>query len=152
MSRRMWWIVGLVAAGIALAIIIGVLATRNETSKTEAASSLCTSLQSLESSLQALTSIDPSTATTAELQSDASAVTSAWDQVKSDAQAVQNAPTGELDSAWSSFESAIKDIPNASSVSDAVSSVTQAGQQLASAAQSTASQVNCSSSMTTTTS
>ncbi len=58
--------------------------------------------------------------------------------------AVQNAPTGSLDSAWSDFESAVKDIPNASSVSDATTSVEQAGQQLESAAQSTASSLNCS--------
>jgi hypothetical protein len=65
--------------------------------------------------------------------------------VKSDAQAVQDAPTGSLDSAWDDFTSAVKDIPNAESVSDAVNSVTQSAQQLGSAAQSTASSINCSS-------
>ena len=37
---------------------------------------------------------------------------------------------GSLDSAWNSFSSAVKNIPNASSVSDATTSVQQAGQQL----------------------
>ena len=40
----------------------------------------------------------------------------AWDQVKTDAQDVQDAPTGDLDSAWDDFESAVKDIPDDSSV------------------------------------
>ena len=35
---RMWWIIILVAAGVGLAVLIGVLGTRNEPSKTEAAS------------------------------------------------------------------------------------------------------------------
>ena len=56
--------------------------------------------------------------------------------------AVQNASTGSLDSAWKSFELAVKDIPNALP-SDAVTSVQQAGQQLHAAAQSTASSLSC---------
>jgi len=144
MSKTWWIILILVAAGVGLAVLIGVLSTRNEPSKTEAASSLCSSLQGLESSLKTVTSIDASTTTQSELQSDVNAVKTAWDQVQSDAQAVQNASTGSLDSAWNSFESAVKDIPNASSVSDAVTSVQQAGQQLDAAAQSTASSLSCS--------
>lgn len=144
MSKTWWIILILVAAGVGLAVLIGVLGTRNEPSKTEAVSSLCSSLQGLESSLKTVTSIDASTTTQSELQSDVNAVKTAWDQVQSDAQAVQNASTGSLDSAWNSFESAVKDIPNASSVSDAVTSVQQAGQQLDSAAQSTASSLSCS--------
>jgi len=65
---------------------------------------------------------------------------------------VQNAPTGDLDSAWDNFSSTLKNVPNDASVSDAVNDITQSAQQLVSAAQSTASQVNCTSSSTTTTS
>lgn len=64
--------------------------------------------------------------------------------MKSDAQAVQNAPMGSLDSAWDNFEPAVKNVPSSASVSDAVSSVTSSAQALQSAAQSTASSVNCS--------
>jgi hypothetical protein len=141
---RTRWIIVLVGAGVALAILIGVLGTRNEPSKTEATSSLCASLNSLESSVKSLTSLDTSTATKSEYQSDVSAVESDWDHVKSDAQAVQNAPTGDLDSAWDSFESAVKDVPNDASVSDALNEVSQSAQELASTAQTTASSVNCS--------
>jgi hypothetical protein len=144
MSRTWWIILILVAAGVGLAILIGVLGTRNEPSKSEATSSLCSSLKGLESSIKTVTSLDASTVTKSELQTDVNGVQTAWNQVQSDAQAVQNAPTGSLDSAWNSFESAVKDIPNASSASDAVTSVQQAGQQLDSAAQSTASSLSCS--------
>ena len=150
--RRMWWIIILVAAGVGLAVAIGILGTRNEpsTSKTEAVNSLCGSLQSLETSLKDLTGLS-SSSSKAEYQADVTAVQTDWNQVKTDAQAVQNAPTGDLDSAWDSFSSAVKGVPNDSSVSDAVSSITQSADQLVSAAQSTAAQVNCGSSSTTTT-
>jgi hypothetical protein len=141
----MWWIIILVAGGIGLAVAIGILGTRNEdsTSKADAVSTLCSSLTSLESSLKNLTGLSSSSSKT-DFQSDVTAVQDDWNQVKSDAQAVQNASTGELDSAWSSFESAVKDIPNDASVQDAVSDVTQSADALASAAKTTASQVNCS--------
>jgi len=145
MSRNWWIVVILVACGVGLAVLIGVLGTRNEPSKTEAVNSLCTSLKGLDSSIKTLTSLDASTATQSEVQTDVNGIQTAWDQVQSDAQAVQNAPTGSLDSAWNDFESAVKGIPNASSVSDAATSVQQAGQQLESAAKSTASSLSCSS-------
>jgi hypothetical protein len=149
---RMWWIILLVAAGVGLAVVIGVLGTRNEpsTSKAEEVSSLCASLKTLESSLQTLTGLSSSSSMT-QFQADVTAVDTAWDQVKSDAQAVQDAPTGDLDSAWDSFTAAVKDVPNDASVSDAVSDITQSADQLVSAAESTAQQVNCSSPSTTST-
>lgn len=146
---RLWWIVILVAAGVGLAVLIGVLGTRNDDeTKSEAVSALCGSLTTLESSLKTLTSIDTSTATKSEFDSDVTAVQDAWEQVKSDAQDVQSASTGDLDSAWNSFESTVKNIPDDSSVQDAVNDVTQSAGQLVSAAQTTASDVNCSSSST----
>ena len=144
MSRNWWIVVVLVACGVGLAVLIGVLGTRNEPSKSEAVNTLCSSLGDLESSIKTLTSLDPATATQSELQNDVDGVQAAWSQVQSDAQAVQSAPTGSLDSAWDGFTSAVEDIPNAGSVSDAVTSVTQAAQELDSAAKSTASSIDCS--------
>lgn len=150
MSRRMWWIVILVAAGVGTAILIGVLGTRNEESKTQAVSNLCTSLTTLETSLKSLTSLS-STSSKGDYQAGVTAVQDDWSQVKTDAQAVQDAPAGDLDSAWNDFTSALKNVPNDASVSDAVSDITQSADALVAAAQSTASQVNCSSSNATTT-
>ena len=143
---KMTWIIILVACGIGLAVLVGVLGTRNEpsssTSKAEATSTLCTSLKTLDSSVKTLTGIDTSTATKSEYQADVTAVQNAWNQVTTDAQAVQNAPTGSLDSAWSSFSSAVKNVPNSSSVSDAVSAISSSAAGLASAVESTEAQLS----------
>jgi predicted Zn-dependent protease len=150
MSRRAWFIV-LAAVGVAFLILVGVLSNQNQPTKAEAANSLCSSLLGLQSSVKQLTSL-PSTATKSDYQADVTAVQDSWSQVKSDAQAVQNAPTGDLDSAWDNFSSTLKNVPNDASVSDAVNDITQSAQQLVSAAESTASQVNCTTGSTTTTS
>jgi hypothetical protein len=143
---RTWWIILLVAAGVGLAVLIGVLGNRGDDdseTKSEAVSTLCGSLKTLESSIQTLLNIDTSTATKSEFDSDVTAVQTAWDQVKTDAQDVQDADTGDLDSAWDSFESAVKGIPSDSSVSDAESAVSQSASELETTAKSTASSVNC---------
>ncbi len=141
MSRTSW-IVILVAAGIGLAVLIGVLGTNDEPSKSEAVSSLCSSLKSLENSVENLTGLS-SSSSQSEFETDLTAVQNDWAQVKSDAQAVQNAPTGELDSAWDSFSEAVKNVPSDASVQDAVTDITEAGKNLVSAAESTAEQINC---------
>lgn len=144
MSRR-GWIIVLIAGGVGLAILIGVLGTRNEdsTTKSEAAASLCSSLQSLGSSLNTLTSLDPATATKGEFNSDVDAVQNDWNSVKSDAEDVQNASMGSLDSAWNNFENAVKSIPDDASVSDAVNAITQSANEFKTTAQTTAASVNC---------
>src|SRR5262245_45775286 len=107
---RMWWIIILVAAGVGIAVVIGVIGQRNETSsatKSQEVSSLCASLKSLETSLKNLTSLS-SSSSKSDFDADVTAVQDDWNQVKADAQDVQDAPTGDLDSAWDSFSSAVK--------------------------------------------
>jgi hypothetical protein len=145
MSRRTWIIV-LVLLGIVAAVLIGIWAVqKNEETKPEAVSALCDSLHTLDSSVQALTSL-PSSATKSNYESAVTSVENAWDQVKADAQEVQDADTGDLDSAWDDFKSTLKDVPDDDSVSAAVGDVTQSGDALISAATSTASEIDCSSS------
>jgi len=141
---RMWWIIIGVGVGVAAAIAIGVLGTRNEPSKSDAVSTLCGSLKNLEDSVKALTGLDPSTATTTEYQTDVQTVQADWSTVKTDAQNVQNAPMGSLDSAWDSFDSSVKNVPNDASVSDALNSITASAQALVSAAGSAAASLSCS--------
>jgi hypothetical protein len=151
---RFWWVVVLVAAGVGAAVVIGLVGTRNEPSSSastpEALSVLCSSLRGLGSSVANLTDLS-SSSSKADWKADLTAVDDAWDQVESDFHAVQNASSGGLDSAWDSFTSAVKNVPSADSVADAVSSVTQSADQLVAAAQSTAAQLSCSSPTGTTT-
>ena len=147
MSRRSW-IFALVGAGVVLAIVIGVLSTRNEPPKADAAATLCSSLKRLGSSVKTLTSLDPSTASKSAVyrdvyQSDVDAIQDDWNQVKSDAQAVRNALMGDLDSAWDDFSAAVKKIRSDASTSDALNDVTSSAQQLASTAQSAVSSMSC---------
>ena len=137
---RMRWIIVLVAAGVGLAILIGVLGTRNEPTKADAATSLCTSLTSLESSTKTLLA----STSKSEFQTNLTAVQDDWNQVKGDLQDVKNAPSGQLDSAWDGFTSAVKNVPDAASAQDAVNDISGAAQQLVSTAKSTASQITCS--------
>jgi len=143
MSRRRW-ILLLGAIGIVAAVALGIwVVQKNDESKPEAITSLCSSLSQLDASVQALLALDPNTASKDEYQSDVTAIEDDWNQVKSDAQDVQNASTGDLDSAWNDFESAVKNVPDDSSVSDAVNDVSQSAQTLASTVKSTASEIDC---------
>ena len=139
---RMRWIIVLVAAGVGLAILIGVLGTRNEPTKAEAATSLCSSLTSLQSSLKTLTTL-PGSSSKSDYQSDVNAVQNDWNQVKSDLQEVKNAQGGDIENAWNGFTAALKNVPDSASVQDAVNDITASAQQLVTAAQTTASQVSC---------
>ena len=51
-----------------------------------------------------------------------------------------------LDSAWDDFESAVKDVPDDASVSDALSDISQSADSLASTTKSTLTGPDCSSS------
>lgn len=141
--NRNWWFVVIGVVGVAFIVAVGVLSSQNDETKSEATSTLCGSLGSLESSIQTLLNIDTSTATKSGFQSDVDAVQAAWEQVKTDAQNVQNASTGDLTSAWNSFEAAVKDVPDDASVQDAVNDVKEAADDLESEAESTASSVDC---------
>jgi hypothetical protein len=143
---RLWWIIILVAAGVGLAVVIGVLGNKNDETKADAVSALCASLQSLETAVDNLTGLDPKTASKDAYQSDVDAVQSAWDDVKSDAQDVKDAPMGDLDSAWNDFTDAVKGVPDDASVQDALNDIAQSADQLVSTAKSTASEIDCSSS------
>jgi hypothetical protein len=143
--KRMWWIILLVAVGVGLAILIGVLGTRNQPpSQSESVSSLCSSLTSLESSTKSLTSLDPQTASKSDYQSAVSTVQSDWNQVASDAKDVASASMSQLDSAWGDFSAAVKGVQSDASASDALNSISQSAQALQTTTQSTISGLSCS--------
>jgi len=141
---RTGWIATLVVAVIAVVVVVVVVTKNDEPSKAEAASTLCASVKKLGTSVTALTKLSPGSTTKDQVQSNINTAKSDWNTVKTDAKDVKNAPMGDLDTAWSSFVSSVKDVPKASSVQDAIDSVKQSGQQVVSAAKSTESQLSCS--------
>jgi hypothetical protein len=141
MERK--WIYVLVGVGVAAAIVIGILGARGN-SEENAVDDLCSSLSSLQSSTQNLTSLDPQSASKDDYESAVSEVEDDWDSVKSDAQDVKSASTGAIDSAWDSFEQTVENVPNDASVSDALQDIQAQGQALVSTTQSTISELSCS--------
>ena len=78
MSRRAWIIV-LIVLGVAAAIALGLLGHKNSTpSQAQAQQTFCSSLSTLESSVKALTSLDPSTASKSDYQSAVDTIQSDW--------------------------------------------------------------------------
>jgi hypothetical protein len=145
MTRRTWIIV-LLAVGVGLALVIGFLGDRGGESQAEAQESFCSSVSGLESSIDGLTGLSPTSASQDDYQSAVSDVESAWDQVKTDAGDLKDVDTSTLDSAWDSFKSTVDDVPDDASVSDALNDVSQAAQSLLSTTKSTLSGPDCSSS------
>jgi hypothetical protein len=135
------WVFTLVGAGVVLAVVIGLFGQ----SQAVAEDQFCRSLDNLSSSIQSLTSLDPASATDDDLQSDVSAVESAWDDVKSDAQSLSSVNMNSLDSAWSDFESAVKSVPDSASVSDAEQTISDSAKGLESTVQSNVQSYDCSS-------
>ena len=146
MSRR-GWVTILVLGGLAAAIVIGLWGTRGDgESQADAQAAFCSSLTTLDSSVQALEGLDPTTASKDDYQSAVSTIESDWDQVKSDASALASIDMSTLDSAWDDFKSAVDDVPDSASVSDALSDVGTSAKSLASTVKSTLSGPDCSSS------
>jgi len=143
---RSTWIIVLIAGGVGLAVLIGLLGGRGGESQAEAQQGFCSSLSGLQGSIQALAGLSPTSASKDDYQSAVSNVDSAWDQVKTDAGDLKDVSMGTLDSAWDSFTSAVDDVPDDASVSDALDDVSQAAQSLLSTTKSTITGPDCSSS------
>ena len=143
---RNTWIIVLIAGGVGLAVLVGLLGGRGGESQAEAQQGFCSSLSGLQGSIQALAGLSPTSASKDDYQSAVSNVDSAWDLVKTDAGDLKDVSMGTLDSAWDSFTSAVDDVPDDASVSDALDDVSQAAQSLLSTTKSTITGPDCSSS------
>ena len=144
MSRK-GWITILVVGGATAAILIGVWAANGGgESQADAQQAFCSSLGSLESSVEALTSLDPKSASQSDYQSAVSTIEDNWDQVKSDASDLASIDMSTLDDAWDSFKSAVDDVPDDASVSDALSDVKSSADSLVSTTKSTLTGPDCS--------
>ena len=114
---RFWWFVILGAVGVGFIILVAVLSNQDDETKSEAASTLCGSLDDPGD-------VDPDPAQHRHVHGDEVGVPvrrrrrpDRLGPGQDRAQDVQDASTGDLDSAWDDFESAVKDIPDDASVS-----------------------------------
>lgn len=144
MTRKAWIIV-LVVVGVGLAVLIGLVGDQDGDSQAKAQQNFCDSVSGLQSSVETLEGLDPTTASKDDYQSAVSNVESSWDEVKADAGDLTDVSTSALDSAWDSFQSALDDIPDDASVSDALDDVSQSAQSLVSTTKSTLTGPDCAS-------
>jgi hypothetical protein len=135
MSKKAW-IILLVAVGVGLAIVLGVLAN----SQSVAENKYCSALDGLESSAAVVAAADPSSSPD-QLETDISAVQQAWGDAKSAASHLSSVNQSSLDSAWNGFQNAVK--------SNSSQSITAAAQTLESAAKSSLDSYDCTSSSST---
>ncbi len=142
MSGKQWLIL-LVVIGVGLAILIGLLGSDSSNSQAEAQSNFCSSVTNLESSVQSLASLSPTSASKSDYDDVVSEIENDWDAVKADASDLASASMSELESAWDSFKSAVDDVPDDASVSEALSDIGSAAQTLATDAASTLSGPDC---------
>jgi hypothetical protein len=141
---RSTWILVLVGAGVAAAVVIGLLGNRGGESQADARQSFCSSLSTLQGSITSLTSLSPTTASKSDYESAVDEIQNDWDQVKTDASDLKDVTMSQLDSAWDSFTSAVDDVPDDASVSDALNDVKSAAQSLGSTVSSTLTGPDCS--------
>jgi hypothetical protein len=138
------WLIVLLAVGVGLAIVVGVLATTGKETQAEAQQNLCSSLNGLDTATTNLLGLDPKTASKDDYQSAVSDVENQWNDVKDDAGDLHNINQSMLQSAWNSFSQAVKAVPSSASVSEGLMGVSQAGTQLVNATKSTLNGLNCS--------
>ena len=144
MDRRHWLIV-IAALGVGAIILVAILSNRGD-SQAQAQDAFCSSLTSLDSSLQDFQALDASSASQDDYQSAVSAIDDDWDQVKSDAGSLVDVDIDTIEGAWDDFKSAVDDVPDDASVSDAIGDVSGAAKSFASTVQSTLTGPDCSSS------
>jgi hypothetical protein len=135
------WII-LAGVGLLIAIVLGLASNSQSVAETQ----FCNDLDGLESSITNLTSLNPTSATQGDFQSDVSAVQSAWGNVKSGAQHLSGVNMDSLDSAWDDFSKAVQGVTSSESVSDAEQAISQSAKELTSAVQSSIDSYDCGSS------
>jgi hypothetical protein len=141
---RTTWVVVLVAAGIGVAVVIGLLGNRGGDSQADPQQSFCSSIDTLEESIHLLVTMSPANATMAGYETAVDQIEGDWEQVQDAASDLNDITMSQLDSAWDSFESAVRSVPANASLNEALDDVTPSAQSLASTAQATLNGPECS--------
>lgn len=119
-----------------------VAACSSTPSTEEAADNLCSSLAGLSTSVASALTLSGDT-TGDEAESGLDAVKSAWEDVKADAEVVNEAATQEAEEAIDALDEAVSDISGDSSLSDAAGQVATAATDFAAAIAEIAGSVDC---------
>ena len=117
-----------------------------EDSQADAQDALLLEPESMDSDVQALLALEPSSASKSDYQDAVDSIQSDWDDTKSAASDLASVDMSTLDNAWDDFKSAVDDVPDDASVSDALNDVGTAATSLASTVKSTLDGPDCSSS------
>jgi hypothetical protein len=133
-------IIGLVAAGVVVAIVLGIFGQTASQAETK----LCTSLEFLQSDVASLRNTDPATASKESVQTTVDTIQADFAQVKADAKEVLDLNTQELQDAWSEYGNAIREIPETTAPADALNAVKQHTQTLATTVKDTIGDLDCS--------
>ena len=146
---RMMWIIVLVAAGVVVSVALGLIGSHgSDSSHSEAKqqSTFCSDVSSLESSVESLLALDPSSASQGDYHNALDQVDSDWDAVKSSFTDLKGDTQQQLEDAWNDFESSVSSVSSDDTVSDALNTISSSAQALASDAKTALSGPNCSSS------
>ena len=135
-------IIGLVAAGVVVAIVLGLFGQTASQAETK----LCSSLEYLQSDVAGLKNTDPATASKQSVQTTVDTIQADFAQVRADAREVLDLNTQELQDAWSEYGKAIREIPDTTAPTDALNAVKQHTQTLATTVKGTIGDLDCSSS------
>ena len=135
-------IIGLVGAGVVVAIVLGVFGQTTSQAETK----LCTSLEYLQSDVASLKNTDPATASKESVQGTIDTIQADLAQVRADAKEVLDLDTQELQDAWSEYSEAIRGLPETTPPTEILNAVKQHTQTLTTTVKDTVGDLDCSSS------
>ncbi len=138
--RRRW--MGVTATAVAALTLGAAACGGDDQSVADAEANMCSSLKSFATAVVDLKQVNPGN-TKEDLQSAADNVKSAWDDVKSSAQDVKSADTAALDSAQSSLQSGVQDLPDDTTVADGLKQLQPELQEVNSTLEEISNGLNC---------
>ena len=134
-------ILGLVVAGVVVAIVLGIFGQTASQAETK----LCTSLEFLQSDVASLKTTDPAAASKESVQASVT-IQADLAQVRVDAKDVLDLNTQELQDAWSEYGEAIRSIPSTTPPTEILNAAKQHTETLATTVKDTIGDLDCSSS------
>lgn len=134
------------AAGLlAIVLAVGACATPATTAppQSDAEKAACAAIQTWSDEMRAFAELDPTTATSEDVDAQAEAVSASWAAVMESLRAVESADEAALETAAEGLEAALAEFPTDVPVADAIDSVKTAAEPLREAYQEMANGLGC---------